>query len=519
MRALKHWALLLGVVAGTSAFAQVPSKLGYSGRLLKVSGAPETGTVSLKFTVYDSASGGSSLWTETQSLVLGGDGTYSTFLGEVTSLAPSVFEATGGKYLELQVNGGTPLTPRQPINAVPYALVARSVKGGSVDVSSLKVNGQDVRGLASSCPQANQVMLWDGAAWVCGSAVGPAGPTGPQGATGAQGVAGAQGVTGPTGPAGAAGVAGATGPQGPTGATGAAGVAGRDADGNLFPDPYFEQDMAYWSVVTGQGAVSVSPSAIAGTKVFGNTSGQQAWLSSTRLVPVNPDHTYEVKGSFRRQTATGSAGNIFLAVRLLDANKAEIAGSGTWWFYPISNLALTDTAWHTYSAPFGGGTGTPLPATARFMSVGAILNYDSAGSVAGNRDYQVAGLGIQDMAWGSVLGNDGTDTVAAGTATALFTGYHLLPHGSYLVTYYNCLNAASVDYYVQATSEASSGSIATGFMNRDFSQLHAFTMPPFVLRVTSASANVRFRVWNPTGGTVTNAAANCTSFMWTQIAP
>lgn len=103
------------------AMAQVPAKLGYSGRLLKSTGAPETGTVSLKFTVFDSASGGASLWNETQSLVLGGDGAYSTFLGEVTALPDTLFDGSGSRFLELQVNGGSPLSPRQPINSVPYA--------------------------------------------------------------------------------------------------------------------------------------------------------------------------------------------------------------------------------------------------------------------------------------------------------------------------------------------------------------------------------------------------------------
>ncbi len=403
---MKTLAAALMVVAA-SAWAQVPAKLGYSGRLLKASGAPETGTVSLKFTVYDSASGGSSLWTETQSLVLGGDGTYSTFLGEVTSLAPAVFEANGGKYLELQVNGGTPLTPRQPINSVPYALVARSVKGGSVDVSSLKVNGQDVRGLASSCPQANQVMLWDGAAWVCGAVAGAVGPTGPQGATGAQGLAGAQGVTGPTGPAGAAGAQGPTGPQGTSGAvgvTGPQGLAGRDGEASYFPDPYFEQDMTYWQVDYGVGAVATSTTALAGTKVFANTVNQAPWIRSTRTVPINPHHTFEVFGSFRRPTVTGSAGGIYLAVLLFDANKATIGGSGTWWYYPVVNASLGDTAWHTYSAVFGSGTSYALPPNARYMSVGAILNYD--GAVAGNRNYEVAGLGIRNAIRPPVITNE-----------------------------------------------------------------------------------------------------------------
>lgn len=99
MKARTRMLALAAVLVSAMAMAQVPAKLGYSSRLLKSSGAPETRAVSLKFSVYDSAAGGSSLWTETQSLVLSGDGTYSTFLGEVTALPAALFDASAGRYL------------------------------------------------------------------------------------------------------------------------------------------------------------------------------------------------------------------------------------------------------------------------------------------------------------------------------------------------------------------------------------------------------------------------------------
>ncbi|HYI01204.1 hypothetical protein, partial [Hyalangium sp.] len=114
--------------------------------------------------------------------------------------------------------------------------------------------------------------------------------------------------------------------------------------------------MNAWQLRNSQGSIVTSTSAIAGTKVFTNAVNQQAWLSSKRLAPVNPHHTYEVTGSFRRPTTTGSAGGIYLAVLLYDGAKAELTGDGTWWFYPVAGASLADTAWHTYSARFGAGT-------------------------------------------------------------------------------------------------------------------------------------------------------------------
>ncbi len=330
---------------------------------------------------------------------------------------------------------------------------------------------------------------------------------------------GPQGPVGPQGPQGPMGPPGERGPQGEPGPVGATGPAGRDGEDELFPDPYFEQEMTYWQLnFNTQGSVVSSTSAIAGTKVFTNTVNQQASVSSKRLVPVNPNNTYEVTGSFRRPTTTGSAGGIYLAVLLYDSNKATINGDGTWWFYPVAGVSLTDTAWHTYSARFGAGTLRTLPAAARYMSVGAILNYD--GAVAGNRNYEVAGLGIRSVALRpSETLEDGTLPLQDGTANALYSAYHTFQQGTYLVFYYNCLSGASQDYFVSATAEASTGTISAGSFNRKFAQLVEYHQVPFVLKVRSATADVRFKVYNPASATatLTQPSASCGAFVWIQI--
>lgn len=208
----------------------------------------------------------------------------------------------------------------------------------------------------------------------CSGQQGPQGPEGPQG------------VQGPAGPAGAAG------PQGPTG------------DWGMIPHPYFDQDMTGFSLFMGTGNTAVSAAPLAGGKIFTNAVNDAPWVSSTARIPANPHWTYEVRGSFRRQNLNGSAGGIYLAVRLFDDTGADITGDGTWWFYPASNVALTDTSWHTFSAKFGSGTGRALPAAARFMTVGAILNYD--GAVAGNRNYEVTALQIAPAGRPAIFATD-----------------------------------------------------------------------------------------------------------------
>lgn len=244
--------------------------------------------------------------------------------------------------------------------------------------------------------------------------------TGPKGDPGAAGADGVQGPVGPTGPAGPQGALGPTGPQGLEGGAG------------FIPDPNFQQDLAKWTVVTGMGTNVVVPDAPGGTRVFENALNEQAWLSSTTMVPVNPHWSYEVRGTFRRKNLNGSAGSIYLAVRLFDQAGANLGGDGTWWYYPVSNLQLTDVAWHTYSARFGSGTGRPILANARFMTVGAILNYD--GSVPGNRFYQVAGLAIDRVARDAIYAVDvrpGCPPVSAGAGQTLISTTFTLDRGSF----------------------------------------------------------------------------------------
>ncbi len=114
--------IVLAVLAPALAVAQVPRKLGYQGRLLNADGTPAQGTVQLRFDLFAATTGGASLWSETQTIVLS-DGLYSTFLGEVTPLPDTVFDGSE-RYLELTV-GGAALSPRQRVASVPYALVAR----------------------------------------------------------------------------------------------------------------------------------------------------------------------------------------------------------------------------------------------------------------------------------------------------------------------------------------------------------------------------------------------------------
>lgn len=142
---------LFAVIAAgitSAALGQVPSVVGYQGRLLKTDGSPEAGVVAMTFALFDAASGGTAVGCDAQQVALT-DGNYSVLLGGIggctfgpPAIAPSLFDGRN-LYLELGV-GGTTLTPRQRVASVPYAIrsgTAVNVRGGTVEATQVQVGG------------------------------------------------------------------------------------------------------------------------------------------------------------------------------------------------------------------------------------------------------------------------------------------------------------------------------------------------------------------------------------------
>jgi hypothetical protein len=164
--------LLLLILTLPSA-ASIPPMISYQGLLRDPGGAPvPNGDYQLTFRIYDVASGGSALWTETQTLPVT-DGVFNALLGEVEPL-DLPFDVD--YWLGVSVEAAPELEPRVRLATVPYAF--RTAVSDTT--------------LAGGTP-------------------GPTGPVGPTGITGPAGVtgpAGPTGITGPTGPAGSGGISG-----------------------------------------------------------------------------------------------------------------------------------------------------------------------------------------------------------------------------------------------------------------------------------------------------------------------
>ncbi|MFC1682786.1 hypothetical protein ACFL0G_01080 [Candidatus Zixiibacteriota bacterium] len=105
------------------AVAEVPGFINYQGVLTDEYGAALDTTLSLIISIHDDSTGGSQLWTETQSGIDIQQGLFNILLGKVSSIPDTVFQHSNC-WLSVQVSGDAPLEPRQRITCVGYAFRA-----------------------------------------------------------------------------------------------------------------------------------------------------------------------------------------------------------------------------------------------------------------------------------------------------------------------------------------------------------------------------------------------------------
>ena len=96
----------------------IPQKINYQGYLTTAAGVPVDGPVQMHFSIYDAATGGSALWSETQTVTVT-NGVYNVNLGDVV---PINLPFDVQYYLGVKV-GTDPgeMTPRKVLTSVGYA--------------------------------------------------------------------------------------------------------------------------------------------------------------------------------------------------------------------------------------------------------------------------------------------------------------------------------------------------------------------------------------------------------------
>ncbi|MEO5365772.1 MAG: hypothetical protein H7831_05355, partial [Magnetococcus sp. WYHC-3] len=122
----------------STARAEVPRTISYQGYLTTGLGTPVSGSRSIRFTMYDAASGGSALWTETHNVSVVA-GWYSVVLGSGMGTSLTLpFDRQ--YYLGIKVGMDSEMAPRHRLTASPYTLRANTtetVADGAVGTAAL----------------------------------------------------------------------------------------------------------------------------------------------------------------------------------------------------------------------------------------------------------------------------------------------------------------------------------------------------------------------------------------------
>ena len=104
----------------TIVYAEVPKMINYQGKITRPSGALVDTTTTMVFSIYADSTGGTALWTETQTPVDVQYGVFSVLLGSLNPIPDSVFDGDV-RYLSVKVGDDSEMTPRKTIVSVGYA--------------------------------------------------------------------------------------------------------------------------------------------------------------------------------------------------------------------------------------------------------------------------------------------------------------------------------------------------------------------------------------------------------------
>ena len=121
---MRNWTtfalVVLSLAATLSAHAAAPQYVPLQGVLTDPDGVPINGTaVSMRFGLNTLETGGTEVWNETQSITPQ-DGLFTAYLGQVTTLALSLFRDNGELWLEVKVGSDGPM-PRVRLGSGPFA--------------------------------------------------------------------------------------------------------------------------------------------------------------------------------------------------------------------------------------------------------------------------------------------------------------------------------------------------------------------------------------------------------------
>ncbi|MCC7437977.1 MAG: hypothetical protein IT211_05715 [Armatimonadetes bacterium] len=192
---------LATLALGATALAQAPRTMSYQGLLTDANGnLISDGNHTLRLSLYESASGGSAMFSETQTVPVV-RGLFNIIIGSATPISSTLL-FNRAYFLGVSVDGEAELAPRTPLTTSPYAFyadVAGGLAPGATGVVT-SLNGSDgaltlVGGGATTITKEGQTIT-----------ISSAGGSGGSGIQGVQNTDGAISVQNPTGPVATLGI-------------------------------------------------------------------------------------------------------------------------------------------------------------------------------------------------------------------------------------------------------------------------------------------------------------------------
>ena len=135
--------LIFMFLFGVTAAWAIPAGFNVQGRLTDANGVNKDGTFSIKFSVFETNSGGSPKWEKTMTSVVVKNGNFQVVLAGADDNSNQLEEKVkdlGEAYVELKVGNDPPLVPRQMLLRSPFSVPA--VVSGQNDVLIEAVTGR-----------------------------------------------------------------------------------------------------------------------------------------------------------------------------------------------------------------------------------------------------------------------------------------------------------------------------------------------------------------------------------------
>lgn len=108
--------------------------LAYQGRLANPNGTPLNGSYDMTFHLYNIATGGNALWTETWTGVQVNQGLFNVLLGSQSTISSNIMTDNSTLWLGIAIGNDSEMTPRIQLGSSPFAM---TVKDNSITSNKL----------------------------------------------------------------------------------------------------------------------------------------------------------------------------------------------------------------------------------------------------------------------------------------------------------------------------------------------------------------------------------------------